>query len=101
MAFHWLAYNGPTWNVDWVPSFNCYALSIDDTQSDGNQKLETILEDKERENSQNLLSSDPDSGKEEQKTDGEGEQSQEDTEKKEETEKTETEADKEPQLPTE
>ena len=76
-------------------------LSIDDTQSDGNQKLETILEDKERENSQNLLSSDPDSGKEEQKTDGEGEQSQEDTEKKEEPEKTDTGADKEPQLPTE
>ena len=101
MGVHWLAGNGPTLNAGWVHSFNSAVFFIDDTQSDGNQKLETILEDKERENSQNLLSSDPDSGKEEQKTDGEGEQSQEDTEKKDETEKTETEADKEPQLPTE
>ena len=75
-------------------------FSSDDSQSDGTQRLETILEDKEREHTQNLIS-DQESGKEEGKTDVEGEKSEGDGEKKEEVEKTESETEKEPQLPTE
>ena len=82
-------------------------LFLDDGQSDGAQRLETILEDKERELSQNPIS-DQESSKEEPKTEGEGEKS--DVEKKEEEqseavvekeEKKEETEEKEPQLPTE